>query len=108
MTANHISRFELLVGKRLSIVALALQRHLEASEVVEHHHLTLGESFDDMVLLCDPLNNSINEKLSRIRQAFRAVAHDSVANCYVIQGERGEKRSITLSDEYIELGAWGK
>ena len=59
-------------------------------------------------LLCDPLNNSINEKLSRIRQAFRAVAHDSVANCYVIQGERGEKRSITLSDEYIELGEWGK
>ena len=58
--------------------------------------------------LCDPLNNSINEKLSRIRQAFRAVAHDSVANCYIVQGERGEKRSITLNDEYIELGEWGK
>lgn len=58
--------------------------------------------------LCDPLNNSINEKLSRIRQAFRAVAHDSVANCYIVQGKRGEKRSITLSDEYIELGEWGK
>lgn len=58
--------------------------------------------------LCDPLNNSINEKLSRIRQAFRAVAHDSVANCYIVQGERGEKRSITLSDEFIELGEWGK
>ena len=54
------------------------------------------------------LNSSINEKLSRIRQAFRAVAHDSVANCYIVQGERGEKRSITLSDEYIELGEWGK
>ena len=59
-------------------------------------------------LLCDPLDNSINEKISRIRQAFRAVAHDSVANCYIVQGERGEKRSITLSDEYIELGEWGK
>ena len=58
--------------------------------------------------LCDPLNNSINEKLSRIRQAFRAVAHDSVANCYIVQGERGEKRSITLSDEFIELGEWGR
>ena len=58
--------------------------------------------------LCNPLDNSINEKLSRIKQAFRAVAHDSVANCYIVQGERGEKRSITLSDEYIELGEWGK
>lgn len=59
-------------------------------------------------LLCTPYNNSINEKISRIRSAFRAVAHDSVANCYIIQGERGEKRSITLNDDFIELGEWGK
>ena len=72
---------------------------------IEKLSKTQSKSVD---LLCDPLNNSINEKLSRIRQAFRAVAHDSVANCYIIQGERGEKRSITLSDEYIELGEWGK
>ena len=58
--------------------------------------------------LCDPLNNSINEKLSRIRSAFRAVAHDSVANCYIIRGERGEKRSISLNEELIELGEWGR
>ena len=72
---------------------------------IEKLSKTQSKSVD---LLCDPLNNSINEKLSRIRQAFRAVAHDSVANCYIIQGERGGKRSITLSDEYIELGEWGK
>ena len=58
--------------------------------------------------LCDPLNNSINEKLSRIRQAFRAVTHDSVANSYIIQGGRGEKRYIALDEELIELGEWGK
>lgn len=58
--------------------------------------------------LCNPLDNSINEKLSRIRQAFRAVTHDSVANCYIIQGERGEQRNITLNEELIELGVWGK
>lgn len=58
--------------------------------------------------LCNPLDNSINEKLSRIRQAFRAVAHDSVANCYIVQGERGELRNITLNEELIELGVWGK
>ena len=58
--------------------------------------------------LCNPLDNSINEKLSRIRQAFRAVAHDSVANCYIVQGERGELRNITLNEELIELGVWGR
>ncbi len=58
--------------------------------------------------LCDPLDNSINEKISRIRQAFQAVAHDSVANCYIIRGERGEKRSISLNEELIELGEWGR
>lgn len=58
--------------------------------------------------LCNPLDNSINEKLSRIKQAFRAVAHDSVANCYIVQGERGELRNITLNEELIELGVWGR
>ena len=58
--------------------------------------------------LCDPLNNSINEKLSRIRSAFRAVAHDSVANCYIIQGGRGEVRCINLDEELIVWNEWGR
>lgn len=59
-------------------------------------------------LLCNPLDNSINEKLSRIRKSFCAVVHESVANHYVVQGSRGEERYIGLSEELIELGDWGK
>ena len=58
--------------------------------------------------LCDPWDNSINEKLSRIRKSFCAEVHESVADKYVIQGERGAPRTITLDEEFIELGDWGR
>ena len=58
--------------------------------------------------LCDPWDNSINEKLSRIRKSFCAEVHESVADNYVIQGARGGIRCITLDEELIELGDWGR
>lgn len=58
--------------------------------------------------LCDPWDNSINEKLSRIRKSFCAEVHESVANSYVVQGSRGEDRYIPLDEEFIELGDWGR
>jgi hypothetical protein len=58
--------------------------------------------------LCDPWDNSINEKLSRIRKSFCAEVHESVANSYVVQGSRGEDRYIPLDEELIELGDWGR
>ena len=47
---DHRRGRELLVGDSLFGVALALQRHLQTAEVVEHHHLALGERFGDMLL----------------------------------------------------------
>ena len=41
---------ELLVLHRLTGVALAFERYLESTDVFEHHHLTLVESLDDVVL----------------------------------------------------------
>ena len=58
--------------------------------------------------LCDPWDNSINEKLSRIRKSFCAEVHESVADSYVVQGSRGEERYIPLDEEFIELGDWGR
>ena len=58
--------------------------------------------------LCNPLDNSINEKISRIRQAFSAVAHDSIANNYIISGSRGEERYIALNEDLIIWNEWGK
>ena len=47
---DHRCGRELLVGEGLCGVALALERHLESAEVLEHHHLTFGERLDDVVL----------------------------------------------------------
>ena len=58
--------------------------------------------------LCTLFDNSINEKLSRIRKSFCAEVHESVADNYVIQGVRGGIRCITLDEELIELGDWGR
>lgn len=58
--------------------------------------------------LCDSLDNSINEKLSRIRKSFCAEVHQGVADNYIVQGERGGSRAITLDEELIELGEWGR
>jgi hypothetical protein len=56
--------------------------------------------------LCDPWDNSINEKLSRIRKSFCAEVHESVADNYIIQGARGEERYITLDEELIVADEW--
>ena len=53
MTSDVRRGQELLAGHGVSIVALTLKRHLEAAEVVEHHHLPLGEGLDDVLLHAD-------------------------------------------------------
>lgn len=51
--------------------------------------------------LIDPTNNSINEKLSRIRQAFIARFEEDLAENYFITGARGEVRRIKLPREMV-------
>lgn len=52
--------------------------------------------------LVDPTSNSINEKLSRIRQAFIARFDEDLAANYIITGKRGEPKLITLPRNMIE------
>ncbi len=54
--------------------------------------------------LCDPLNNSINEKVSRVKKAFRDVVNDHVARFYYIDGEKGTAKRIALSRSYVIYG----
>lgn len=56
----------------------------------------ISKSLDD---LCDPTNNSINEKCARIREAFLNVMNDDIARHYYIVGARGEAKGIHLSQE---------
>ncbi len=49
----------------------------------------------------DPLSNSINEKCSRIRQAFSSIVDAEVLHYYVITGKSGEAKRITLPQNMI-------
>lgn len=50
----------------------------------------------------NPLNNSINEKCARIRQAFVAVFDEHLAKNYFVTGKRGEPKCITLPRNLIK------
>lgn len=56
------------------------------------------KSMDDIT---NPLNNSINEKCSRIRATFLGIMDDSLANQYYVTGRSGEKKVITLPRNMI-------
>lgn len=51
--------------------------------------------------LTNPTNNSINEKLSRIRQAFIARFEEDLAENYFITGGRGEVKRIKLPRDMV-------
>lgn len=58
----------------------------------------IRRSIDDVT---DPTRNSINEKCSRIKQAFLRVFDDTIARNYYITGERGEAKKILLPQDMI-------
>ncbi len=51
--------------------------------------------------LCDPLNNSINEKVSKVKKAFRDVVDDHVARFYYIDGKKGTAKRIALDRDFV-------
>jgi hypothetical protein len=55
-------------------------------------------SIDDVT---NPLSNSINEKCSRIRQAFLSKFEDRLARNYYITGPRGETKKILLPRDLV-------
>ena len=57
-------------------------------------------SIDD---LTDPLNNSVCEKVAKIKKAILSKLDERTAQFYIIQGKQGEKKSITLPRNLV---AW--
>ena len=54
--------------------------------------------------LTDPLDNSVHEKMSRIKDAFyayRNILDEKVLNQYIISGEQGEKKNIRLARNLV-------
>ena len=64
----------------------------------------LGSIRKSVADLCDPLNNSINEKVSKVKKAFRDVVNDRVAKFYYIDGEKGTAKRIALDRDYVIRG----
>lgn len=55
----------------------------------------------NIIALTDPLNNSINEKCTRIKEAFLLKFHESLAEYYYITGQRGMPKKICLPEKFI-------
>lgn len=53
--------------------------------------------------LCDPLRNTINENVSRIRNAFRAIVDDSIAVNYYISGKQGQEMRVVLDRSMVKF-----
>ena len=53
--------------------------------------------------LTDPFDNSINEKVSKIKKAFLNVVSDRIAQHYYIRGDAGTAKSITLDRSLVVI-----
>lgn len=77
--------------------------------------LSYRETYFDMVesinRICNPIEGSINEKLSRIKEAFLKKMSIDTAKHYIVKGERGMKKKIEIdrslivfSNALVEIG----
>jgi hypothetical protein len=54
--------------------------------------------------ICSPLDSSVNEKLSRIKEAFvHKIPENGYAEHYFVTGGRGEKKQIKIDRELVSL-----
>ena len=56
--------------------------------------------------LTNPFSNSINEKCTRIKEAFILHFHDSIASNYYIQGMRASEKLIKISRDLVIWEEW--
>ena len=67
-----------------------------------------GASEDRVIMtvdnLCDPLSDSLNQKISRANRCIKDIITDKeLAKQYTIRGTKGGKYGIALEPEYMEL-----
>lgn len=69
--------------------------------------LSYRENQQDMIesinRMCNPLEGSINEKLSRVKEAFLKKMSMDTAKYYIIKGERGMDKKIEIDRKLITL-----
>lgn len=77
------------------------------NELISLYTAIKGSPLDDNMTksiyrATDPTDNSINEKVARIREAFVTRFDERLAVNYIIQGERGEAKRIPLHREFVK------
>lgn len=77
---------------------LEIYKHVGNREIEENILHSIGD-------ITDPTKNSINEKCSRIREAFLKHFDAAYAQYYYITGKRGEPKKITLPREFVDWQA---
>ena len=77
---------------------LEIYKHVGNREIEENILNSIGD-------ITDPSKNSINEKCSRIREAFLKHFDTTYAQHYYITGKRGEPKKITLPRELVDWQA---
>lgn len=77
---------------------LVIYKHVGNREIEENILHSIGD-------IIDPTKNSINEKCSRIREAFLKHFDAAYAHYYYITGKRGEPKKITLPRELVDWQA---
>lgn len=61
----------------------------------------LHAAYQSILNVTDPTKNSINEKCSRIKEAFISRFDDNLASYYYITGLAGEKKGVRLSRQLV-------
>ena len=84
-------------------------KHLEdyRKELIEIYTGIKGLPLDEKMMqsvvdVTNPLSNSINEKVARIRESFVTRFKESLATNYIVHGSRGKAKRIPLHREFVE------
>ena len=63
----------------------------------------LSDMNDSVKRMCSPIDQSVNEKISRIREAFVSQISDNYAKHYYITGDRGKEKLIKIDLSLVSL-----
>jgi hypothetical protein len=67
------------------------------------NRLDMEQITKSVIDLTDSRSNSVNEKCSRIKEAFLSKMDDSIARHYYVTGDRGENKLIALDRSLLHL-----
>lgn len=101
------------LSKALYVLFLRHPEGIKFKNLIDYHdellsiyknvttHENIGRAMARITALTDPLNNSVNEKCSRIRAAFVEVIADELAQYYYVMGYKGEAKTIRLDRSLV-------